>query len=169
MQPFLFFSRLTTWISQTFSVTSEHIRFFTFLVFRFYTFYLSFPCGRLSCHVGFRAHVKIASRIVSYRFGGTPSGIRGTVNNSNSVLLRTFDGEGDAMVDWRRDVVIRRAFVDAGTASRHVHQIQTLTHRRSYIHAVTDNTSALNTTNRCQPIITHTHNRLTAFGPGPPG
>jgi len=27
-----------------------------------------FPCGRLSWHVGFRAHVKIASRIVSYRY-----------------------------------------------------------------------------------------------------
>jgi len=33
-----------------------------FLLFLFYTFSLSFPYGRL----GFRAHVKIASRIVSY-------------------------------------------------------------------------------------------------------
>ena len=37
-------------IPQTFTVTSEHklIRFY-FLVFLFYTFYLLFPCGRLSC------------------------------------------------------------------------------------------------------------------------
>ena len=34
-------------ITQTFTVTSEHIRFY-FLVFLFYTFQLSFPCGRLS-------------------------------------------------------------------------------------------------------------------------
>jgi len=40
-------SGLTTWIPQTFTVISEHIRFY-FLVFLFYTFQLSFPCGRLS-------------------------------------------------------------------------------------------------------------------------
>ena len=40
---------LTTWIPQTFTVTSEHIRFY-FLVSLFYAifFLLSFPCSRLS-------------------------------------------------------------------------------------------------------------------------
>ena len=36
-----------THIPQTFTVISEHIRFY-FLVFLFYTFYLLFPCGRSS-------------------------------------------------------------------------------------------------------------------------
>ena len=42
-----------------------------FLLFSFSVFTLfscRFPCGRLSWHVGFRAHVKIASRIVSYQW-----------------------------------------------------------------------------------------------------
>ena len=41
-----------------------------FLLFSFCVLYflVVVPCGRLSLtHVGFRAHVKIASRIVSYR------------------------------------------------------------------------------------------------------
>ena len=70
-QPFLFFFGIYYVDSpRLFTVTSEHIRLllFSFSVF-FYTFQLSFPCGRLSCmtHVGSRSHAKIASRIVSYR------------------------------------------------------------------------------------------------------
>ena len=54
-------------IPQTFTVTSEHIRFY-FLVFLLYTFSCCFPAVQIKLtHVGFRAHVKIASRIVSYR------------------------------------------------------------------------------------------------------
>jgi len=54
-------------ILQTFTVTSEHT-VFTFLVFLFYTFYSC--CFRAvdkadSCRLS--AHVKIASRVVSYR------------------------------------------------------------------------------------------------------
>ena len=47
-------------IPQTFTVTSEHIRFY-FLVFLFTLFSCRF-------HVSFRAHVKIASHIVSYLY-----------------------------------------------------------------------------------------------------
>jgi len=45
------------------------ISVFTFLVFLFYTFSCRFPCGRLSWLTSAfeRMHVKIASRIVSYR------------------------------------------------------------------------------------------------------
>ena len=50
-------------IPQTFTVTSS-IGCFYFSVFLFYNFLLSFPCGRLS---RLMSHVKIASRIVSYR------------------------------------------------------------------------------------------------------
>ena len=65
LQPLFFFFRTDYVIPQTFTVTSEHVRFY-FLVFLSYTFQLSVPCGRLSLtHIGFRAHVKIASRIVS--------------------------------------------------------------------------------------------------------
>ena len=51
-------------IPQTFTVTSEHIRFY-FVVFLFYTFSCCFRAD--SCR-GFRAQVKIASCIVSYRY-----------------------------------------------------------------------------------------------------
>ena len=47
LQPFFFFFSTDYMIPQTFTVTSEHIRFY-FLVFLFYTFELSAPCGRLS-------------------------------------------------------------------------------------------------------------------------
>jgi len=47
--------------------TSEHIRFY-FLVFLFYTLLVVVSVREIKLtHVGFRAHVKIASRIVSYR------------------------------------------------------------------------------------------------------
>ena len=57
-------SGLTTWIPQTFTVTSEHIRFY-FLVFFLYFLVVSVRQIKLT-RVGFRAHVKIASRIVSF-------------------------------------------------------------------------------------------------------
>jgi len=50
--------RLGTVTVQTFTVTSEHIRFYFLVFFCFLFRFFS---------VGFRAHVKIASRIVSYR------------------------------------------------------------------------------------------------------
>jgi len=59
--------------------TSEHfIRFFTFQFFS--TFYFLVPCGRLSLLVSFWLHVKIPSRIVSYRI------VCGTVLWKNYVL-----------------------------------------------------------------------------------
>jgi len=61
-------SGLTTWIPQTFIVTSEHIGFY-FSVFLLLHF-LIVGCVRsikLTHAFGFRAHVKIAPRIVSYR------------------------------------------------------------------------------------------------------
>jgi len=60
-------SGLTTWIPQTFTVTSEHIRFY-FLVFFSILHFLVVGSARqiMLTHVGFRAHVKIASRIVAY-------------------------------------------------------------------------------------------------------
>ena len=50
-------------IPLTFTVTSS-IGCFYFSIFLFYNFLLSFPCGRLN---RLMSHVKIASRIVSYR------------------------------------------------------------------------------------------------------
>ena len=53
----------------TFTVTSEHIRLFTFQFFFCLTlFQLSVSVRQIKLtYVGFRSHVKIASRIVSYR------------------------------------------------------------------------------------------------------
>ena len=55
-------------IPHTFTVTSEHIRF---LLFRFLSVLQFLVVGSVRyiklTHLGFRAHVKIASRIVSYR------------------------------------------------------------------------------------------------------
>jgi len=59
-------------IPQTFTVTSEHIRFrllFSFSVLHFLVV-VSVRLIKLT-HVDFRAHVKIASRIVSYRIVNT--------------------------------------------------------------------------------------------------
>jgi len=60
-------SGLITWIPQTFTVTYEHVRF---LLFSFSVLHLLVVVSvrqiKLT-HVGFRAHIKIASRIVSYR------------------------------------------------------------------------------------------------------
>ena len=52
-----------------FTVTSEHIRLFTFqFFFCFYTFIVVGSVRQIKLtYVGFRAYVKIASRIVSYR------------------------------------------------------------------------------------------------------
>ena len=51
-----------------FTVTSEHIRLFTFQFFCFYTFLVVGSVRQIKLtYVGFRARVKIASRIVSYR------------------------------------------------------------------------------------------------------
>ena len=47
LQPFFFFFRADYMIPQIFAATSEHVRFYC-LVFVFYTFQLSVPCGRLS-------------------------------------------------------------------------------------------------------------------------
>ena len=60
-------SGLTTRIPQTLTVTSEHIRFY-FLVFFLFSQLLVVVSMRYIklTHFGFRAHVKIASRIVSY-------------------------------------------------------------------------------------------------------
>ena len=56
-------SGLTTWIPETFTDTSEHIRFY-FLVFFFHFLVVGSMRWIKLTHVGFRAHVKIASRIV---------------------------------------------------------------------------------------------------------
>jgi len=57
-------SGLTTWIPQTLTVTSEHIHFY-FLVFFCFTLLVVVSVRSIKLtHVGFRAHVKIASRIV---------------------------------------------------------------------------------------------------------
>jgi len=62
-----FFSRTDYMTPQTFTVTSEHIRF-RFLVFLFLHFLVVVSVQKIKLtHVGFRAHVKIASRIVTYR------------------------------------------------------------------------------------------------------
>jgi len=54
-------------IPQTFMVTSS-IGCFYFLVFLFYNFLVVVSVRYIKAtYVGFRAHVKIASRIVSYR------------------------------------------------------------------------------------------------------
>ena len=68
LQPFFFFFRTDYMIPQTFTVTSEHIRFYFLVFFCFYTIYTVVVSARLIklTHVGFRAHVKIASRIVLY-------------------------------------------------------------------------------------------------------
>ena len=62
-------SGLTTWIPQTFTVTSEHsISVFTFQVFfLFFLHFLVVVSARQIklTHVGLRAHVKTASRVVS--------------------------------------------------------------------------------------------------------
>jgi len=58
-------SGLTTWIPQTFTVTSEHIRFFTFYFFCLHFLVVGSVQQIKLTRVGFRAHVKIASRIVS--------------------------------------------------------------------------------------------------------
>ena len=53
-------------IPQTFTVSSEQIRLY-FLVFSVLHFLVVFTVWYIKLiHVGFRAHVKIASRIVSY-------------------------------------------------------------------------------------------------------
>jgi len=63
-------SRLTTWIPQTFTVISEHVRFY-FLVFFCFALWLSVPCGRLSWLMSaFERPLKrhlVSYRIVSYR------------------------------------------------------------------------------------------------------
>jgi len=60
-------SGLTTWIPQTFTITSDHIRayFFSFSVFHFLV--VVSVRSIKPTHVGCRAHVTIAFRIVSYR------------------------------------------------------------------------------------------------------
>jgi len=64
-QPFFFFFRTDYMIPQTSTVTSS-IGCFYFLVFLFYNFQLSFPCGRLSRLMSaFERTLK--SRLVSYR------------------------------------------------------------------------------------------------------
>ena len=61
-------SGFTIWISQTVYFTSEHIRLFTFYFFCFLHFLVVGSVRQIKLtYVGFRAHVKIASRIVSYR------------------------------------------------------------------------------------------------------
>ena len=67
--PYLFLIQVSLYgFPRLFTVTSEHIRLFTFQFFCFYTFLVvgSVPQIKLT-YVGFRAHVNIASRIVSYR------------------------------------------------------------------------------------------------------
>ena len=55
-------------IPQTFSVTSEHTRFYFLVFFSVLHFLVVVSVLQIKLsHVGFRAHVKIASRIVSYR------------------------------------------------------------------------------------------------------
>jgi len=69
-QPFHFLLQDSLYrFPRLFTVTSEHIRIFEFLVFFcFYTFLVVGSVRRIKLtYVGFRAHVKIASRIVSYR------------------------------------------------------------------------------------------------------
>jgi len=60
-------SGFTTWIPQTFTVTSEHIRLLLFSFFSVLHFLVVGSVRQIKLtRVGFRAHVKIASRIVSY-------------------------------------------------------------------------------------------------------
>ena len=69
-QPFLFLLQDSLYGSpRLFTVTSEHIRLFYFLLFFcFYTFLVVGSVRQIKLtYVDFRAHVKIASRIVSYR------------------------------------------------------------------------------------------------------
>ena len=71
LQPFFFFFRTDYMIPQTFTVTSS-IGCFYFLVFVFYNFQLSFPCGRLSRLMwAFARTLKqhlVSYRIVSFKF-----------------------------------------------------------------------------------------------------
>ena len=60
-------SGLTTWFPRLFSVTSEHIRLYFLLFFVLHFLVVGFVRQTEPTHVGFRARVKIASRIVSYR------------------------------------------------------------------------------------------------------
>ena len=54
-------------IPQTCTVTSEHIRFYLLVFSVFTLFSCRFRAVQIKLtHVGFRAHVKLASRIVSY-------------------------------------------------------------------------------------------------------
>ena len=67
--PFLFLIQVSLYgFHRLFAVTSEHIRLFTFQFFCFYTFLVVGSVRQIKLtYVGFRAQVKIASRIVSYR------------------------------------------------------------------------------------------------------
>ena len=66
LQPFLFLIQVSLYaFPRLFTVTSEHIRLFTFSVFTLFLVVGSVRQIKLT-YVSFRAHVKIASRIVSY-------------------------------------------------------------------------------------------------------
>ena len=96
-----------------FTVTSEHIPFLLFIFFCYYTFYLLFPCGRLSWLMsayGFRARVKIASRIVSYRMECgcvCQSKTLGVNDDAKTVsvkwtrLSRWYDGDNSNVLQWQ--------------------------------------------------------------------
>ena len=102
------------------------ISVFYFLVFLFYTIYLSFPCGRFRLtRVGFRAHVKTASRIVSYRI---PCDVAIDVSSSGGqqylqsalkvlVLLTGVDSVTEQLLEiFQRELVHR---VDVGHVGHH--------------------------------------------------
>jgi len=89
LKPFFFFFRTDYMIPQTCTVTSEHIRFYLLVFSVFTLFSCRFRAVQIKLtHVGFRAHVKLASRIVSYPMAQTCTGLCGSDDGTKTPSSR---------------------------------------------------------------------------------
>ena len=138
-QPFLFLLQDSLYgFPRLFTVTSEHIRLFTFqFFFCFYTFLVVGSVRQIKLtRVGFRAHVKIASRIASYARVAIPRSNRRREITCDSAAAKAPANEGDFLpvrLINHRDRRRRREWTDGPPAdpSNSIWHVQSSSHQRS--------------------------------------